>query len=68
MPDLITKSKAKLLHQEARPKKVSAVEFPFSVSVPDIVNGRGDLPVKPAIPAPLVDSDPVRPVFCPEVI
>jgi hypothetical protein len=36
----------KLFHKEVRPQKIAAVEFPFSVSVPDILNGGGDLPIK----------------------
>jgi CRISPR/Cas system-associated exonuclease Cas4 (RecB family) len=35
----------KLFHREIRPQKIAAVEFPFSISVPDIFNGGGDLPV-----------------------
>jgi len=58
----------KLLHKEVRPQKAAAVELSFSVSVGDILNGRGDLPVKPAIPVSLVDSDPVRPVSWPKMI
>jgi CRISPR/Cas system-associated exonuclease Cas4 (RecB family) len=36
----------KLFHQEIRPQKIAGVEVPFSVSVPDILNGGGDLPIK----------------------
>jgi putative RecB family exonuclease len=35
----------KLFHKEIRPQKIAAVEFPFSISVPDILNAGGDLPV-----------------------
>jgi putative RecB family exonuclease len=33
----------KLFHKEIRPQKIAAVEFPFSISVPDTLNGGGDL-------------------------
>jgi CRISPR/Cas system-associated exonuclease Cas4 (RecB family) len=36
----------KLFHGEVRPQMIAAVEFPFSVSLPDILNGGGDLPIK----------------------
>jgi CRISPR/Cas system-associated exonuclease Cas4 (RecB family) len=36
----------KLLHKEIRPQKIAGVEVPFSVSVPDILNGGGELPIK----------------------
>jgi putative RecB family exonuclease len=36
----------KLFHGEVRPQKIAAVEFPFTVSLPDILNGGGDLPIK----------------------
>jgi CRISPR/Cas system-associated exonuclease Cas4 (RecB family) len=36
----------KLFHKEIRPQKIAAVEFPFKISVPDIFNGGGDLPVR----------------------
>jgi CRISPR/Cas system-associated exonuclease Cas4 (RecB family) len=36
----------KLFHKEIRPQKIAGVEVPFSVSVPDILNGGGDLPIK----------------------
>ena len=36
----------KLFHQEIRPQKIAGVEVPFSVSVPDILNGGGELPIK----------------------
>jgi len=36
----------KLFHQEIRPQQIAAVEFPFAVSVPDIINGGGDLPIR----------------------
>ena len=35
----------KLFHAEVRPQKIVAVEFPFSVSIPDVTNGDGDLPI-----------------------
>jgi len=36
----------KLFHNEIRPQKIAGVEVPFSVSVPDILNGGGELPIK----------------------
>jgi putative RecB family exonuclease len=36
----------KLFHKETRPQKIAGVEVPFSVSIPDILNGGGDLPIK----------------------
>ena len=36
----------KLFHKEIKPQTIAAVEFPFSVSLPDILNGGGDLPIK----------------------
>jgi putative RecB family exonuclease len=36
----------KLFHKEIQPQKIAAVEFPFTVSIPDILNGGGDLPIK----------------------
>jgi CRISPR/Cas system-associated exonuclease Cas4 (RecB family) len=36
----------KLFHKEIRPQKIAGVEVPFSVSVPDVLNGGGDLPIK----------------------
>jgi CRISPR/Cas system-associated exonuclease Cas4 (RecB family) len=36
----------KLFHKEIQPQKIAGVEVPFSVSVPDILNGGGDLPIK----------------------
>jgi len=36
----------KLFHKEIRPQKIAGVEVPFSISVPDLLNGGGDLPIK----------------------
>jgi len=36
----------KLFYTEIRPQAIAAIESPFSVSVPDIFNGGGDLPIK----------------------
>jgi len=47
----------KIFHNEARPQKIAAVEFPFSVKVPDILNGNGDLPVRLEGVIDLVESD-----------
>jgi CRISPR/Cas system-associated exonuclease Cas4 (RecB family) len=46
----------KLFHSEIRPQKIVAVELPFSVSVPDLVNG-GDLPYQLVGYFDLVESD-----------
>lgn len=46
----------KLFHSEIRPQKIVAVELPFSVSVPDLVNG-GDLPCQLVGFFDLVESD-----------
>lgn len=46
----------KLFHAEIRPQKIVAVELPFSVSVPDLVNG-GDLPCQLVGYFDLVESD-----------
>jgi len=46
----------KLFRSEIRPQKIVAVELPFSVSVPDIVNG-GDLPIRLVGYFDLVESD-----------
>ena len=47
----------KLFHQEIRPQKIAGVEVPFSVSVPDILNGGGDLPIKMVGYYDLVERD-----------
>jgi len=36
----------RLFHKEIRPQRIAAIESPFSVSVPDILNGGGELPIK----------------------
>lgn len=46
----------KLFHGEIRPQKIMAVELPFSVSVPDIVNG-GNLPCQLVGYFDLLESD-----------
>ena len=35
-----------LFHKEIRPQKIAGVEVPFSISIPDILNGGGELPIK----------------------
>jgi len=47
----------KLFHAEINPQKIVAVEFPFSVKIPDILNGNGDLPIKLVGYFDLVESD-----------
>jgi len=46
----------KLFHAEINPQKIVAVEFPFSITIPDI-NGNGDLPIKLVGYFDLVESD-----------
>ena len=36
----------RLFHSQIRPQEIAAVELPFSVAVPDIFNGKGNLPVR----------------------
>jgi len=36
----------KIFYKEIRPQKIAGVEVPFFVSIPDILNGGGDLPIK----------------------
>jgi len=50
----------RLFHSEIRPQKIAAVEFPFSVSVPDILNGGGDLPIKLVGFFDLLERDPAN--------
>jgi len=47
----------KLFHAEIKPQKIVAVEFPFSVKVPDVINGNGDLPIKLEGYFDLIESD-----------
>ncbi len=47
----------RLFHAEIKPQKIVAVEFPFSVKVPDIINGTGDLPIKLEGYFDLIESD-----------
>jgi len=47
----------KLFHLETNPQKIVAVEFPFSVKIPDIINGNGNLPIKMVGYFDLVESD-----------
>jgi len=47
----------RLFHAEINPQKIVAVEFPFSVKVPDITDGRGNLPIKLVGYFDLVESD-----------
>lgn len=48
---------AKLFHTEAAPQKIMAVELPFFITIPDVINGQGNLPVKLAGVMDLVESD-----------
>lgn len=45
-----------LFHREIRPQKIVAVELPFSVAIPDLING-GDLPYRLVGYFDLVESD-----------
>jgi len=36
----------KLFYKETQPQQIAGVEVPFSVSIPDLFNGGGDLPIK----------------------
>jgi len=47
----------KLFHSEINPQKIVAVEFPFNVTIPDIINGNGNLPIKLVGYFDLVESD-----------
>lgn len=47
----------KLFHAEINPQKIVAVEFPFKVKVPDIINGNGNLPIKLIGYFDLIESD-----------
>jgi CRISPR/Cas system-associated exonuclease Cas4 (RecB family) len=47
----------KLFHKEIRPQTIAAIESPFSVPVPDILNGGGDLPIKMVGYFDLVERD-----------
>jgi CRISPR/Cas system-associated exonuclease Cas4 (RecB family) len=47
----------KLFHKEIRPQNIAGVEVPFSVTVPDILNGGGDLPIKMVGYYDLVERD-----------
>ena len=47
----------KLFYAEINPQKIVAVEFPFSVKIPDIINGNGNLPIKLIGYFDLVESD-----------
>lgn len=47
----------KLLHAEIRPQKIVAIEFPFSVKIPDPINGKGHLEIKLEGVFDLIESD-----------
>jgi len=47
----------KLFHAEINPQKIIAVEFPFNVKIPDIINGKGNLPIVLVGYFDLVESD-----------
>jgi len=50
----------KLFHAEINPQKIVAVEFPFNVKVPDIINGNGNLPIDLVGYFDLIESDPQK--------
>jgi len=47
----------KLFHAEIKPQKIIAVEFPFRMTIPDLNNGNGELPVKLVGYLDLIESD-----------
>jgi len=47
----------KLFHAEIKPQKIVAVEYPFCMKVPDVINGNGDLPIKLEGYFDLIESD-----------
>ena len=47
----------KVFHQEVQPQNIAAVEFPFSVSIPDLLNGEEYLPIKLVGYFDLIESD-----------
>jgi CRISPR/Cas system-associated exonuclease Cas4 (RecB family) len=47
----------KLFHAEINPQKIVAVEFPFTVKVPDIITGNGNLPLDLVGYFDLIESD-----------
>jgi len=46
-----------LFHKEINPQKIVAIEFPFNVKVPDIINGAGNLPIRMVGRFDLIESD-----------
>jgi len=46
-----------LFHKEINPQKIVAIEFPFNVKVPDIINCNGELPVELVGRFDLIESD-----------
>ena len=48
----------RLFHAGVRPQNIRAVEFPFSVKIPDIITGNGDLPIRLEGILDLIESDP----------
>ena len=50
----------KLFHKEVHPQKIVAIEFPFSVKVPDVINSQGDLPIVLVGYLDLIESDDER--------
>lgn len=47
----------KLFHTEIRPQRIRAVEMPFTQSIPDVINGQGDLPIKLKGVFDLIEAD-----------
>jgi hypothetical protein len=47
----------KLFHADIRPQKIVAVEFSFSVKIPDLINGNGHLEIKLEGVFDLIESD-----------
>ena len=46
-----------LFHTEINRQKIVAIEFPFTVKVPDIINGNGNLPIQMVGRFDLIESD-----------
>jgi putative RecB family exonuclease len=47
----------RVFHAEVKPQKIVGVEVPFSVRIPDVINGHGFLPVRLAGILDLVEAD-----------
>ena len=50
-------SLVKIFYSEVKPQRIKAIELPFTVRVPDILNEDGDLPVRLKGIFDLIESD-----------